>query len=457
MGVKSAGSDNPERTNLLATIKKSFNNKSANWFLIILLFVALIFTIVFRYWLSALIISGISLVLIIYTFLSTRKLFAKASSEINDLQQLIENKESYISDFSHRIRTPLNNLPLINDLLGDLDVKGKQKELLETLISSTNNMISALNDLTMKSAGEISIEPRKNIRFDLRKTIENTVELLDIEAAGDIILDITWDDRIESEYIGDPIAIKQIIIDIFSLWSSVPENARHDINIQIKLKSSLEKNDIIDFALETEASPLSIYEQITEETINKRLSSRIIKLIGGTYSYNTEESRAVYSFALPLIKYLERQTVTPVGEKIRKLDTVIRQKKRLSDANVLMVEDNITNQKIVTISLGSKVKNIDTAISGKEALDKFGKSNYDIILMDIQLPVIDGITVSKKIREIEASTSKHTPIIAITANAMIGDKEKCLSAGIDDYLSKPFQPQKLLEMISKYIEGSDNA
>jgi len=457
MGVKSAGSDNPERTNLLATIKKSFNNKSANWFLIILLFVALIFTIVFRYWLSALIISGISLVLIIYTFLSTRKLFAKASSEINDLQQLIENKESYISDFSHRIRTPLNNLPLINDLLGDLDVKGKQKELLETLISSTNNMISALNDLTMKSAGEISIEPRKNIRFDLRKTIENTVELLDIEAAGDIILDITWDDRIESEYIGDPIAIKQIIIDIFSLWSSVPENARHDINIQIKLKSSLEKNDIIDFALETEASPLNIYEQITEETINKRLSSRIIKLIGGTYSYNTEESRAVYSFALPLIKYLERQTVTPVGEKIRKLDTVIRQKKRLSDANVLMVEDNITNQKIVTISLGSKVKNIDTAISGKEALDKFGKSNYDIILMDIQLPVIDGITVSKKIREIEASTSKHTPIIAITANAMIGDKEKCLSAGIDDYLSKPFQPQKLLEMISKYIEGSDNA
>jgi len=457
MGVKSAGSDNPERTNLLATIKKSFNNKSANWFLIILLFVALIFTIVFRYWLSALIISGISLVLIIYTFLSTRKLFAKASSEINDLQQLIENKESYISDFSHRIRTPLNNLPLINDLLGDLDVKGKQKELLETLISSTNNMISALNDLTMKSAGEISIEPRKNIRFDLRKTIENTVELLDIEAAGDIILDITWDDRIESEYIGDPIAIKQIIIDIFSLWSSVPENARHDINIQIKLKSSLEKNDIIDFALETEASPLNIYEQITEETINKRLSSRIIKLIGGTYSYNTEESRAVYSFALPLTKYLERQTVTPVGEKIRKLDTVIRQKKRLSDANVLMVEDNITNQKIVTISLGSKVKNIDTAISGKEALDKFGKSNYDIILMDIQLPVIDGITVSKKIREIEASTSKHTPIIAITANAMIGDKEKCLSAGIDDYLSKPFQPQKLLEMISKYIEGSDNA
>ncbi|MGM0667774.1 MAG: response regulator, partial [Bacteroidota bacterium] len=116
-----------------------------------------------------------------------------------------------------------------------------------------------------------------------------------------------------------------------------------------------------------------------------------------------------------------------------------------------LVEDNVTNQKIVTISLGSKVKNIDTALDGKEALDMFGKSNYDVILMDIRLPVMDGITVSRKIRDIEASTSKHTPIIAITANAMIGDKENCLSAGMDDYLSKPFQPQRLLDLISKYL------
>ncbi|MBS0011963.1 MAG: response regulator, partial [Bacteroidales bacterium] len=171
-------------------------------------------------------------------------------------------------------------------------------------------------------------------------------------------------------------------------------------------------------------------------------------------SYKTGSDKMVFSFSLPLDNVSDREPLTAVGEKIRKLDTVIGEKKQLSDARVLLVEDNITNQTIVTISLRSKVKSIDTAVNGKEALDMFGKSNYDIILMDIQLPVMDGIMVSKKIREIEASTSKHTPIIAITANAMLGDKEKCLSAGIDDYLSKPYQPQKLLDMISRYVTGS---
>ena len=101
--------------------------------------------------------------------------------------------------------------------------------------------------------------------------------------------------------------------------------------------------------------------------------------------------------------------------------------------------------------LQSLVKSIDTAITGKEALDKFGKSAYDAILMDIQLPVMDGITAAIKIRELEESTSIHTPIIAITANAMLGDKEKCLSAGIDEYLSKPFQPAQLIKILEGFV------
>ncbi len=175
--------------------------------------------------------------------------------------------------------------------------------------------------------------------------------------------------------------------------------------------------------------------------------------MGGHYSYKIADNKSVFRFTLPLTRVSADRKVSAVGERIRRLNIVSGKKdqKLLSEASILLVEDNIANQKIVIISLGSKVKNIDTAVNGKEALDMFGKSNYDIILMDIQLPVMDGITVSRKIREIEASTNRHTPIIAITANAMIGDKEKCLAAGIDDYLSKPFQPGKLLSMISKYL------
>jgi CheY-like chemotaxis protein len=120
------------------------------------------------------------------------------------------------------------------------------------------------------------------------------------------------------------------------------------------------------------------------------------------------------------------------------------------------VEDNLINQKIVQLSLKEKVKNLDIANNGKEALDKFDKSRYDIILMDIQMPVMDGILATKKIREIEASTSSQTPIIAITANALSGDREKCLAVGMDDYIAKPFQVDVLLYKMKNLLQSTHN-
>jgi len=122
--------------------------------------------------------------------------------------------------------------------------------------------------------------------------------------------------------------------------------------------------------------------------------------------------------------------------------------KRIS---ILLVEDNSINQKIVILSLKNKVKNIEVANNGKEALDKFGTTKYDVILMDIQMPVMNGIVATKKIRELEASTNTHTPIIAITANALSGDKEACLAAGMNDYISKPFQVEILLQKMKNLL------
>ncbi len=126
-------------------------------------------------------------------------------------------------------------------------------------------------------------------------------------------------------------------------------------------------------------------------------------------------------------------------------------KLKLNDANVLLVEDNELNQKILLISLKDCIKNIDVALHGKIALDMFGTSNYDLILMDIQMQEMDGITATRKIREIEESTNSHVPIIAVTANALLGDRETCLSAGMDEYISKPFQIEELLEKMQNLI------
>ena len=95
--------------------------------------------------------------------------------------------------------------------------------------------------------------------------------------------------------------------------------------------------------------------------------------------------------------------------------------------------------------------NVEVANNGKEALDKFGSAKYDVILMDIQMPIMNGIVTTKKIRSIEKSTNTHTPIIAITANALLGDKEECLAAGMDDYISKPFQIETLLNKMEQQL------
>ena len=104
------------------------------------------------------------------------------------------------------------------------------------------------------------------------------------------------------------------------------------------------------------------------------------------------------------------------------------------------------------LSLQKYVNKIDFADNGKEALDMFGSTRYDLILMDVQMPVMDGIKTTTKMREIEKSTGTHTPIIAITANALLGDRESCLAAGMDDYVSKPFRIEKLIELLENHLE-----
>jgi len=145
------------------------------------------------------------------------------------------------------------------------------------------------------------------------------------------------------------------------------------------------------------------------------------------------------------------QRLKIVPKETGETDRKEKEYRELKDVNILLVEDNLINQKITLLTLKPLVNSIDTASNGMEALDKVGTFNYDIILMDIQMPVMSGLIAAEKIRAIEANTDSHIPIIAITANAMLGDKEKCISAGIDDYISKPFQPSVLIDKIRKYL------
>ena len=374
--------------------------------------------------------------------------------KIAEMQELIETKEKYLSDFSHRIRTPLNNFSFIIDYLIDQKPEGNQKEMLETLIASTTNMIEAVNDLTMKTAQVISYEARKDIRFNLDRALLSTIELFEANSAGVITFSLLVPGDLKRDYIGDPITIKQIFLDLFNLIQTGTEG---QVNVSVIVEKAGKSKDYseISFSIEADRGISSFDNIVMSDGRINSMAAKLIDGLKGSYSAASFENQSVFRFVIPLRLIKEEVSESKAAERIKALNTESRGTKKLTDANILLVEDNPTNQKIVLITLRSLVRNIDTATTGKEALDKFGTSNYDVILMDIQLPIMDGITVARKIREIEKSTSRHTPIIAITANAMIGDKEKCLSAGMDEYLSKPFQPARLIDIIETFVTSQN--
>ena len=366
---------------------------------------------------------------------------------LNEFSSLNERKDDVIIDFSHRIREPLNNLVIISDMLMESGLQKKQKELLETFIASTNNMVTTVNELTMQSAGNLSYEHRKAIRFNLLSTIQNTIELYGLKDEANIDFILNKKEFSDFECFGDPIILKQIFLDLFNTIEN--QSSERVTKVAINLKKTKETGSESTIALRIQTdNPIVLVNDIG---IDKSLAARFISAGNGTFSQEIGTNSTVLNIFLPFANPVVEPKQSNASQKIEELIQKDKIHKDLKDLKILLVEDNLINQKITLLTLKPLVHSIDTASNGKEALDRFGTTYFDLILMDIQMPVMSGLIAAEKIRALESTTNSHVPIIAITANAMIGDKEKCLSAGIDDYISKPFQPAALIDKIKKII------
>jgi CheY-like chemotaxis protein len=366
---------------------------------------------------------------------------------LNEFSSLSERKDDVITDFSHRIREPLNNLVIISDMLMESGLQKKQKELLETFIASTNNMVTTVNELTMQSAGSLSYEHRKAIRFNLFSTIQNTIELYSFKDRANIDFILNRKEFSDFECYGDPIILKQIFLDLFNTIEIQSLERITRVTINLKKAKETATESIVALRIQTD-NPIVL---INDKAVEKSLAARFISSGNGTFSQEIGTNSTVLSIFLPYANPVTEIKKNITSQKIEELVQKEKIHKELKDLKILLVEDNLINQKITLLTLKPLVHSIDTASNGKEALDRFGTTNFDLILMDIQMPVMSGLVAAEKIRALESTTNSHVPIIAITANAMIGDKEKCLSAGIDDYISKPFQPAALIDKIKKII------
>ena len=449
MMVKSTGAGNDEDTTHLPGElyeKKRKRIETYSYTAISLLIIALLL-IVFDLKLPAGIMIFISAVIGLYLVKQVLTLLLSVKNFLSDISSSNERKDNVITDFSHKIREPLNNLVIITDMLMDSDLGRKEKDLLETFVASTKNMVTSVNELTMQSAQSLSFESRKHIRFNLLSTIQNTIELYSLKDKANIEFVLNKKEYFDIECSGDPIILKQILLDIFNTIESQYAGKPLKVTIDVKKIKETGSEVFVGLRIKTDADIVLI----DEKELQHSLAARLISTRRGLFSQELGKTYSVLNISLPFAIAISEPKLRMVTSETGEVATKEKVYKEMKDINILLVEDNLINQKITLLTLKSLVNSIDTASNGKEALDKISTFNYDLILMDIQMPVMSGLIAAERIRAIEANTDSHIPIIAITANAMLGDKEKCISAGIDDYISKPFQPSVLIEKIKKYI------
>ncbi len=393
--------------------------------------------------------------LLYFFFSSFTQLLKDHKEKADHAARLVNEKNEFIAGLSHQLRTSLSNIILVNNLIYKWELNHTQKDLIDTLKASTNNLVEGVDKIVNISQPDFVRIKESLISFNLTYTLISISHLY--SDRKDLIFSIDVSPEIQNYIIGDPIKIKQIFLNLIqNILFVPPESLVQTISVRVVPEHETKKDIHILFKIESyfrdiknvQNDPAGIKPVPQVFPDNLQNTRMIIEHSGGKLTIQRKGVITEFSFILNFQKDLQNK-IEDIPEKV-----VFEEQRsiKLKEANILLVEDNQINQKIVILSLRNMVNNIDVANNGKEALVKFSSSKYDIILMDIQMPVMDGIIAAKKIREMESSTSNQTPIIAITANAFSGDREDCLAVGMNDYISKPFQVEILIQKMKALVE-----
>ena len=373
-------------------------------------------------------------------------------------------KSQFLANMSHEIRTPLNGIIGMTQILEGTRLTKKQMEYVDIIATSGDNLLMLINDILDFSkieAGKINFI---NENFLLKKPFKEVRDILSLRAEEKgIIINCNIDNNVPDYVTGDEYRLKQIILNLANNAIKFTEKGFININIEYlgkdkgkhKIKVSVEdtgiginKEDLKDLFKSFSQLDASSTKQYGGTGLGLAISKRLVQMMEGEIGVKSKKD--VGSTFWFTAKFNEG--VPPVKKEETKASG---QNSELKTKNglVLVVEDNLINQKITAFSLTKAGMKVTIANNGKEAVELFRKQHFDVILMDIQMPVMDGFDATKAIRNIEKSkqNNSHTPIIALTANAMQGDAERCLNAGMDDYISKPFKLENLIKVLDKMI------